>query len=154
MSRIDINQEILLVIDSQGRASSLSLAEQLSVDHQAVVGAIKSLQCLGDVIKSEQCESKRWELTREGEEMSERGSHEAIVWQNVPHDGIEQSALLKTFDDPNVGKVGFSKAMSNKWINIDKNNGKPIVKRKVDKIEDEVQVLLNKIKDLKLNEVS
>lgn len=39
---------------------------------------------------------------------------------------------------PNA-KVGFSKAMSSGWILLDKSGGAPIVKRKVDKIDDVAQ---------------
>ena len=42
-----------------------------------------------------------------------------------------------------VGKVGFSKAMSAGWIVIDKTQGKPIVKRKVQDIVDTVKENLN-----------
>jgi len=54
---------------------------------------------------------------------------------------------------PNA-KLGFSKAMANGWIEVDKKNADgPKVMKKVEKIEDEVQVLLNKIKSLQLNDV-
>lgn len=46
---------------------------------------------------------------------------------------------------PNA-KVGFSKAMSSGWIQIDKSGGAPLVKRKVDSIVDIVQDHLNEIK--------
>lgn len=48
---------------------------------------------------------------------------------------------------PNA-KVGFSKAMSHGWIFVDKSSGKPLVRRKVESIEDVVQnhlkAILNK----------
>ena len=153
MSDSDLNEDILKVINIQGKTNSLKLAEKLSQDHNKVVGAIKSLQCLGDVIKSEQCSSKKFELTEEGEQIVARGSHEAIVWQNIPDDGIEQNNLIKCFDDPKVGKLGFNKAMSHGWITIDKSSGKPLVRKKVNKIDDEVQHLLERIKQLKLDDV-
>ena len=34
-------------------------------------------------------------------------SHEAVVWRNVPEEGIDQKALMKNVGA--VGKVGFSK---------------------------------------------
>lgn len=46
---------------------------------------------------------------------------------------------------PNA-KIGFSKAMSAGWIQLDKSGGAPIVKRKVDSITDTVQDHLNEIK--------
>lgn len=44
------------------------------------------------------------------------------------------------------GKVGFSKAMSNGWIALDKAHPEgPRVLRKVEKIDDEVKTMLNAI---------
>jgi phenylalanyl-tRNA synthetase alpha chain len=68
-------------------------------------------------------------------------------------EGIEQPLLMKSFADPTVGKVGFSKAITAGWIALDKSQGKPIVKRKVDQIEDTVQKCLLQIQQLKLDEV-
>lgn len=45
---------------------------------------------------------------------------------------------------PNA-KVGFSKAMANGWISVDKAAGKPIVRKKVDSIEDTVQENLHQV---------
>lgn len=45
---------------------------------------------------------------------------------------------------PNA-KVGFSKAMANGWICVDKSTGKPLVKKKVESIEDTVQEHLRQI---------
>lgn len=45
-----------------------------------------------------------------------------------------------------IGKVGFSKAMSNGWITLDKGRPEgPMVVRKVDSIKDEVKDLLAEI---------
>lgn len=45
---------------------------------------------------------------------------------------------------PNA-KVGFSKAMAQGWISVDKSGGKPIVKKKVDTITDTVQEHLREV---------
>uniref|UniRef100_A0A8C4QDS6 Phenylalanine--tRNA ligase alpha subunit n=1 Tax=Eptatretus burgeri TaxID=7764 RepID=A0A8C4QDS6_EPTBU len=115
---------------------SCDLADTLGHDHQAVVGAIKSLQSLGEVIWAEQRSTKRWELTKEGREVVREGSHEARVFDAIPPGGILQKDLMKL---PS-GKVGFSKAMSNKWIVMDKTaeNG-PRIFRIVDEIADYVK---------------
>lgn len=95
------------------------------------------------VIEAELCSTKRWELTTEGEEIAREGSHEARVFFSVPPEGLAQSELMVgagqglgrrgeggcctalTADSlpqrmPS-GKVGFSKAMSSKWIRVDKS---------------------------------
>lgn len=153
MAEQNLNEVILRLLNERSKLNSLSLSEELSVDHQKIVGVIKSLQSLGDIIKSTQIESKRLVLTEEGQQILQNGSHEALVWKAIPEEGIEQSALMKSIGDQNVAKLGFSKAMSQKWISIDKTCSKPIVKRKVNSIEDEVQLLVKKIKSMAIDEV-
>uniref|UniRef100_A0A2K6QVM4 Phenylalanine--tRNA ligase alpha subunit n=2 Tax=Cercopithecidae TaxID=9527 RepID=A0A2K6QVM4_RHIRO len=102
---------------SDGGLDSAELAAELGMEHQAVVGAVKSLQALGEIIEAELRSTKRWELTAEGEEIAREGSHEARVFRSIPPEGLAQSELMRL---PS-GKVGFSKAMSNKWIRVDKS---------------------------------
>ncbi|VEN34985.1 unnamed protein product [Callosobruchus maculatus] len=71
----------------------------------------------------------------------EKGSHEANVFAEIPDDGIEQSKLMKL---PNA-KIGFSKAMSAGWIQVDKSCVPPLVKKKVPEIVDTVQEHMNQI---------
>ena len=153
MAEQKLNEEILRLLNERSKLNSLSLSQELSIDHQKIVGVIKSLQSLGDIIKSTQNETKKLDLTKEGEQCVQNGSHEAVVWNAIPEEGIEQSVLMKAIGDPNVAKLGFSKAMSQKWISIDKTSSKPIVKRKVSSIEDEVQLLLQRINSLAIDEV-
>uniref|UniRef100_A0A8D2DCQ9 Phenylalanine--tRNA ligase alpha subunit n=1 Tax=Sciurus vulgaris TaxID=55149 RepID=A0A8D2DCQ9_SCIVU len=121
---------------ADGGLDSAEIATQLGVEHQAVVGAVKSLQALGEVIEAELRSTKRWELTAEGEEIAQEGSHEARVFRSIPPEGLAQGELMRL---PS-GKVGFSKAMSNKWIRVDKSAADgPRVFRVVDRVEDEVQ---------------
>uniref|UniRef100_A0A8D0DDY1 phenylalanine--tRNA ligase n=1 Tax=Sander lucioperca TaxID=283035 RepID=A0A8D0DDY1_SANLU len=79
---------------ADGGVDSLEVASSLGVDHQVVVGAVKSLQALGDLISAEQRSSKRWELSEEGTEIAEQGSHEARVFGSIPLDGLAQSELM------------------------------------------------------------
>nr|XP_033779879.1 phenylalanine--tRNA ligase alpha subunit isoform X1 [Geotrypetes seraphini] len=121
---------------------SLGVAAALGLDHQQVVGAVKSLQALGEVIEAEQQSSKHWELTAEGKEIAEEGSHEARVFQTLPAEGLLQSELMKF----PFGKVGFSKAMSNKWVHLDKNTlGGPRVFRSVESVQDSVKEKLQMV---------
>ena len=50
---------------------------------------------------------------------------------------MAQPDLMKAAGE--LGKVGFSKAMSAGWITMDKSGGKPMIKRKVDSIDDVVK---------------
>ncbi|XP_016086959.1 phenylalanine--tRNA ligase alpha subunit-like [Sinocyclocheilus grahami] len=141
-----------------GGIESQDVAADLGVDHQLIVGAVKSLQALGEVISAEQKSSKHWELTGEGCEIAEQGSHEARVFNAIPDKGLPQNELMKM---PS-GKVGFSKAMSNKWIRLDKaHEGGPRVFKTVETIEDTVRDKLQlvqkglsaKLKDKEKNEL-
>uniref|UniRef100_A0AAX7TBJ3 Phenylalanine--tRNA ligase alpha subunit n=1 Tax=Astatotilapia calliptera TaxID=8154 RepID=A0AAX7TBJ3_ASTCA len=115
---------------------SLAVATSLGVDHQVIVGAVKSLQALGDVISAELRSSKHWELTEEGTEIAEQGSHESRVFSCIPQEGLAQSELMKL----PFGKIGFSKAMSSKWIRVDKaHEGGPRIFRTVESIDDQVR---------------
>lgn len=45
----DLTDVVLEAVNKKGGVETLELAAQLSVDHQKIVGAVKSLQSLGDV---------------------------------------------------------------------------------------------------------
>ncbi|XP_060108660.1 phenylalanine--tRNA ligase alpha subunit [Heteronotia binoei] len=121
---------------------SLEAAAALGLDHQVLVGAVKSLQALGEVIEAEQRTSKRWELTPEGEEVVREGSHEVRVFNSIPLEGLVQSELMNL----PCGKVGFSKAMSNKWIQLDKSAEEgPRVLRAVESVQDVVREKLVRV---------
>ncbi|XP_070562510.1 phenylalanine--tRNA ligase alpha subunit-like [Ptychodera flava] len=148
-----LGEKILQEIEEQGNVNTEELAKRLDIDHQQVVGAVKSLQSLGNLINSEQKGYTKWELTEEGKSAVTDGSPESVVYQAVPPDtGILQAELMKSV--PNA-KVGFSKAMSAGWLLMDKNaEGGPRVKRKADSIVDKVQEQLKKLSlgDYQLND--
>lgn len=147
----DLSEKLLEYLDQLGSVDTLDLAEHLQVDHQKVVGSVKSLQAAGDLITVEQQVSKRWELTDEGKTVLYKGSHEFLVYNAIPAEGIAQSAIMQAI--PNA-KVGFSKAMSSGWITVTKNAGEPIVTRKVDDIKDTVREHLQLISAKSPNEVT
>jgi len=130
-------EQVLNLLAKQQSISSTDLAEKLHCDHQKVVGAIKSLECFPDLISAQIETVKRWHLTQEGELVADNGSHEAVVFGFVPEQGISQAQLMK--EAGNMGKVGFSKAMSAGWITLDKSGDVPLVKRKVSSIKDAIK---------------
>ena len=137
-----------LAIINEGNSSSLNLAQQLGIEHQEVIGIIKSLQSLGDVIKAEQIEEKIWNLTEEGSLILSTGSHEVVVYNAIdPEKGIAQQELMKTV--PNA-KIGFSKAMSAGWLRIEKKEGVATVHRNVESVTDKVQQAIEMISTGKL----
>ncbi|XP_066252364.1 phenylalanine--tRNA ligase alpha subunit [Euwallacea similis] len=128
-------ERILKYLSENVEVNTLKLAEEFSEDHQKIIGALKSIQANGDLISAEPVSQKNIELTEEGKLVASEGSHEAKVYKAVPESGISQIELMKL---PNA-KVGFSKAMSNGWILVDKTTKPPLVKQKVPSITDLVQ---------------
>ncbi|EDV92348.1 phenylalanine--tRNA ligase alpha subunit [Drosophila grimshawi] len=133
----DLTERILLHLESVDKVDTLDLATQFNVDHQKVVGALKSIQAHGDLVNAETVTHKTLGLTDEGQSVVEKGSHEATVYGLVPAEGIPQAVLMVN-GGPNA-KVGFSKAMSHGWILVDKSVQPPLIKRKVDQIVDTVR---------------
>jgi len=122
--------------ESSKPVESEALAKALNEDHQKIVGGIKSLECIANLIQAEILTVKQWHLTSEGQRVVQKGSHEAVVYQALPKDGsgITKADLMKTVS-PEEGKIGFSKALQKGWIFIDKSDG-GLVKRKLDSITD------------------
>jgi len=139
----DLPEKILIHLASEQSVTSQELALKFGCDSQKIVGAVKSLEALGGYIEADVEAIKKWVLTKEGLDVNEGGSHEAVVFNNIPVKGINQKDLMVKCGS--LGKVGFSKAMSNGWIFIDKTDG-GIVKKKVNEIEDLVQKNLELIK--------
>uniref|UniRef100_D6RIJ2 Phenylalanyl-tRNA synthetase, alpha subunit n=1 Tax=Mus musculus TaxID=10090 RepID=D6RIJ2_MOUSE len=69
---------------ADGGLDSAELATQLGVEHQAVVGAVKSLQALGEVIEAELRSTKCWELTTEAPAQRQGGLQQGHVQQVDP----------------------------------------------------------------------
>ena len=136
---MELPEKILSFLDKTNEpVESEALANEFKEDHQKIVGAIKSLESLGNLIETEMKTVKQWQLSSEGQIVVKRGSHEALVYFAVPENGsgISQKDLTAKVG-PEVGKIGFSKALQQRWIMIDKNHDN-LVKRKVDSIDDKV----------------
>ncbi|VDP93199.1 unnamed protein product [Echinostoma caproni] len=132
-----IQEKILLELDKRGTLSSLELANEWDIDHQLVVGALKSLQSLGDIITCEQISETFYELTNEGKQVLADGSHEFRVYSLVSDTGISQRELLGTF--PNA-KIGLNKALAAKWVTMKKTDtGETMVHRLATNVEDTLQ---------------
>ncbi|XP_077980941.1 phenylalanine--tRNA ligase alpha subunit-like [Glandiceps talaboti] len=134
----NLGERILQQIEKEGSVDTEKFAELVNINHQQVVGAVKSLQSIANLVESEQKSYKKWELTGEGESVLANGSHEAAVYKAIPpQTGILQAELMKSI--PNA-KIGFSKAMSAGWLEVNKKSQDgPRVFRKTDNIVDKVQ---------------
>lgn len=142
---MDIQNLILLELTGESYFKSDKLAEKLGVDHQIVVGGIKSLENYSGIIQCEDVVEVILQLTEEGDEILNSGSHEYRVYCAIPESGIPQSDILKIFPG---AKIGISKALSSKWIALTKNEaGVPCLHRLVPEVKDDVQQLLSDVKE-------
>lgn len=133
-------EQLLKHLDINDTISTLDLAKDYNVDHQKVIGIVKSILALGNIITADPVTSKSWELTDEGELFILNGSYEINLYNAIPSDGIPQKELMSL---PNA-KIGFSQAMSKGWIAIDRAANKVI--KKVDSVVDKVKEDLAKLK--------
>lgn len=96
---MELAEKVLLVLSDEGSSDSLKLSSKLNEDHQKIVGAIKSLESLGNVVKTETKAVKKFELTKEGAEVAERGSHEAVVYGKVPKEVCILKVWIESLND-------------------------------------------------------
>lgn len=134
------SEQLLKLLDIRGTLSTLDLAKENNIDHQKVIGVVKSILALGNIVVADPVTSKYWELTDEGELILSNGSYEVNLYNSIPSDGISQKELM-TF--PNA-KIGFSQAMSKGWIAIDRAANKVV--KKVDSVVDKVKEDLVELK--------
>uniref|UniRef100_A0A0N4ZE13 phenylalanine--tRNA ligase n=1 Tax=Parastrongyloides trichosuri TaxID=131310 RepID=A0A0N4ZE13_PARTI len=136
MDADDLPQLLLNHLNITNTFDSLVLSNDKGIEHQKVIGAIKSLLSNEGIISTVDETVTEYELTKEGQEIANEGSHEFRVWEAIGKDGISQSEIMKL----PFGKIGQSKAMQNKWIAIDKSGGDVKLIRKVDNLlEDPVR---------------
>lgn len=129
MSSEELKSQVLAAVSVAEKLplNSAALAEQLKVDHQLVVGAIKSIQTNEGVLSVNQVETSGYALTEEGQSVSEAGSYEArvlaLVQELAPADGILLATLQENPKYAAIGEgaaFGFSVCMKNKWIQASK----------------------------------
>lgn len=97
----ELTEQILKYVDENGQVDTLDLVPVFGVDHQKIIGALKSIEANGDLLTVEQTSHKSWELTQEGKDVLANGSHEAVVFNAVPSDGIAQPDLMKVITSSN-----------------------------------------------------
>lgn len=91
----ELTERILLHIEQHGSVDTLDLASAFDVDHQRIVGALKSIEAHEELVSTEPASRKTWALTAEGQSVAANGSHEAAVFNAIPAEGIAQADLMK-----------------------------------------------------------
>uniref|UniRef100_A0A8R1DWP7 Uncharacterized protein n=1 Tax=Caenorhabditis japonica TaxID=281687 RepID=A0A8R1DWP7_CAEJA len=123
-------QQILDFLSTSDEFNSIQLADQWNLEHQKLIGAIKSLLANEGVLATKDVTEKRLELTGEGVQMADEGSYEFRVFEFVGAEGAAQADVMK---QP-FGKIGMAKAMGAKWVSMDKASGK-VVRQAADVVD-------------------
>lgn len=135
----EITQTLLDLLSKQDLIVSTDVASELNLPHQKIVGAVKSLESIGNVVNVKQCNKKLWVCTEEGEKLAEEGSHEARLFHFIPAEGETVENIKKNF--PASG-IALGAALKNKWV---RKEGDKILKC-VENIDDGVKRNLQAIK--------
>lgn len=119
------NAELELVIlgrihSAGGIADTWALAEELGVDHQRLVGAVKSLES-DEYVVSRVVSRKFWVLLDDGLRTMEHGSGEVQLARLVPPEGIAVADLQAAAGE--LYKFSFGPALKGGLITKDKDSG-------------------------------
>jgi len=146
---VDYEQVVLSILAKDNEISNTwDLAIQLNIDHQVLVGVVKSL--LSDrYVTEESLSTTYWMLTTEGEQVVKFGSPENQVFNMIPVEGgLALTELQAALGE--VAKIGLGVCMKNKWV---QKNGDVVV-RTIDSIVDETSVILDGVARLSLEPIS
>lgn len=92
--------------------------------------------CFQLIITVKPITQKKWELTEEGRYVVDNGSHEVVVYNAIPDDGISQKEILSL---SKYAKLGLSKALAAGWIQLDKSGKEPLVKKTAASVQDTIR---------------
>lgn len=124
---------------------TFTFASSQGIDHNAVVGGVKSLLVDAYLVANEVTTSF-FTLSAEGEEIINNGSQEILVLKAVA--GSEGGLPMKDLTGAvgkNVAKVGQGNCMKNKWIKKDGAN--LVALKSIDEVTDDVQISLKTLKE-------
>ncbi|KAJ7537884.1 hypothetical protein O6H91_11G026100 [Diphasiastrum complanatum] len=120
--------------------NSGEFAKANGLEHDLLLSVVQSLHGF-NYVEAQDIKKEAWVLTEEGNSYATLGSPEVQVYKAIPLEGISREDLQKKLD-VSVFKIGFAKAMGNKWLET-----KPLVSRKVSNVEDQVQQQLVHIRN-------
>jgi phenylalanyl-tRNA synthetase alpha chain len=127
-------EKLLNQLDEKGYIEdSITLAHTWQVEHQHVVGLIKSLESR-DMLRATLQEQQLWHVSQEGLQLIEHGSHEANVFAlaKCHVDGLDQRTMEETLSSA-VAKIGLGKALQQKWVELRGTKVVPIADAIVDR---------------------
>jgi len=116
-SSLDLQQQILQEIDRTSQLNSLEFSKKINEEHQKIVGAIKSIEAIGEIILVESKSDKDYTCSEEGLEIAAAGSHECRLLAWLPKEGSSVDAVKAAF--PNTANVALGAALKAKWVRKD-----------------------------------
>jgi phenylalanyl-tRNA synthetase alpha chain len=119
-------------------ADTYPWAEENKLDHNTVVGAVKSLQ-VDEYVGASDLSSSSYSLSKEAKDIVANGSQEILVLKVLVEAG-EDGMMMKDLQDKvgkNVCKIGMGNCMKQKWAK--KAGDKLIATKAVDDVTDETQ---------------
>jgi hypothetical protein len=126
---------VLTTLDKTGKIEdSAAVVADLKIHPKEMDAALKSLN-VDDYVKLEVIELKQVELTAEGKGYLEKGTPEYQYTQALEFDQVVVKAEFDEKVGKQLAKIGFQKAMSNKWVQLC-GEGKKNVKRVAQDIVD------------------
>jgi phenylalanyl-tRNA synthetase alpha chain len=137
---LDIESLILSTLASTNEiADTWQFAQQHSLDHQEIVGAIKSL-LVDAYVADSPLSATIWSVSEEGVGVLQNGSPEIQVLRAVATAGsLSISALNSQLGE--IAKIGMGVCMKNKWIAKNGENVDALVRD----IQDETATLLQQV---------
>lgn len=137
---MDYEQTVLSTLEKDGViADTWDLAIQLNIDHQVLVGVVKSL-LVDQYVAEEPLSTTYWALTPEGEQVAQKGSPEVQVYNAVPAEGGISLAELQTALGE-VAKIGMGVCMKNKWLQKEGDR----IKRSAENVDDSTASILRAV---------
>eukprot|EP01031_Cornospumella_fuschlensis_P040749 gene40749-49695_t len=141
----DLEQEVLSLLAKQEIIEdTYQLAESLRVDHQELVGVVKSL-LVDRYVLDEPLTSSFWLLTAEGREILVEGSPELLVLRTVSAGGEQGVSVGSLGVLGEKGKIGLGVCMKNKWV--EKRGDALFAKMSPDTVPDSVQQILRQVEE-------
>ncbi|KAK9811942.1 hypothetical protein WJX73_001453 [Symbiochloris irregularis] len=143
----DVESQVLEALNAHGEIAdteAFSRSASPALDHQSVVGTLRSLEAAG-MVSTEGTERTRLGLSSEAQDYLSNGSPESQLYNSVPEGGICMADLKAQLGS--IADIGFRQAMQQKWIVIEKTETGQLVKRKVSEVQDKVAQQLQDVAD-------
>jgi len=144
----NVKFKILKLIEC-GQTDSIELSKLMNLDHQLIIGHLKSLETLGKVVMNN-CEKKSYTILPDGKDLINNGSPENIlmryIFENTKNTKLRLEDIKGKLSD-DVETRGFSNAMKLKLISVDKEGQISILKNdfnpKDDVVKNQLETIMN-----------